>query len=206
MRTTLKEYLPPILLQSCEFPLLCKAEQPEADAIAASADEVLDAQFVETASDCGLARFEKIYGIICMDTDTVEDRRFRILARMNEQMPYTVRTLHRLLTTMCGPQGYKLELVPNDYRLTIWLLEGSLSTLRTAEELLYRILPANLVRYVHIVINRDATARIWTAGGGTQRRPHREGAAILPRGAYAHIRTAAASTLHKTFGDNEVIQ
>ena len=49
MRKKLQDYLPPILLRTCEFPLLCQGEQPEFDALAAGVTEVLNSQFVMTA-------------------------------------------------------------------------------------------------------------------------------------------------------------
>ena len=49
MRKKLQDYLPPILLKTYEFPLLCDTEQPEIDRLRDAADAVLDAQFISTA-------------------------------------------------------------------------------------------------------------------------------------------------------------
>ena len=49
MRKKLQDYLPPILLKTCEFPLLCMTGQAEIDALIASTAEVMDSQFVTTA-------------------------------------------------------------------------------------------------------------------------------------------------------------
>jgi len=51
MRKALKDYLPPILLQTVEFPLLCLSEQPEILFLLDAVEEIFDNQFVETASE-----------------------------------------------------------------------------------------------------------------------------------------------------------
>ncbi|WNX84042.1 putative phage tail protein [Agathobaculum sp. NTUH-O15-33] len=93
MRKELSLYLPPILLQTQAFQLLCSVEDPELDALFACADEVLDAQFIHTAPEQAVERYEKIYKIVPKDTETLEERRFRVLSKINAQLPYTVRML-----------------------------------------------------------------------------------------------------------------
>ena len=51
VRKKLQDYLPPILLKTYEFPLLCETEQPEIDRLRDAADAVLDAQFLSTAGE-----------------------------------------------------------------------------------------------------------------------------------------------------------
>lgn len=85
MRKKLQDYLPPILLKTYEFPLLCDTEQPEIDRLRDAADAVLDAQFISTAGETAIARYEKIFKITPMDTDTLDERRFRVLAKINAQ-------------------------------------------------------------------------------------------------------------------------
>ena len=76
MRKKLNEYLPSILLKTYEFPLLCDTEQREFDHLNAAVDEVLDAQFVSTAGERGIERYEQIFSIVPQDTDTLDERRF----------------------------------------------------------------------------------------------------------------------------------
>ena len=56
MRKKLQDYLPPILLKTYEFPLLCETEQPEIDRLHDAADAVLDAQFLSTAGEYAISR------------------------------------------------------------------------------------------------------------------------------------------------------
>ena len=109
MRKKLQDYLPPILFKTYEFPLLCETEQPEIDHLHDAADAVLDAQFLSTAGEYAIQRYEKIFGITPMDTDTLDERRFKVLTRINTQLPFSVRRLRQQLATLCGADGYKLE-------------------------------------------------------------------------------------------------
>ena len=96
MRKKLQDYLPPILLKTYEFPLLCETEQPEIDRLHDAADAVLDAQFLSTAGEYAIQRYEKIFGVVPQDTDTLDERRFKVLTRINTQLPFSVRRLGRL--------------------------------------------------------------------------------------------------------------
>ena len=111
MRKKLQDYLPPILLKTYEFPLLCDTEQPEIDRLRDAADAVLDAQFISTAGETAIARYEKIFKITPMDTDTLDERRFRVLAKINAQLPFSVRRLRQQLPdkTVWAFSGYTWE-------------------------------------------------------------------------------------------------
>ncbi len=119
MRKKLQDYLPPILLKTYEFPLLCETEQPEIDRLHDAADAVLDAQFLSTAGEYAIQRYEKIFGVVPQDTDTLDERRFKVLTRINTQPPFSVRRLRQQLATLCGEDGYKLELDGGKYTLTV---------------------------------------------------------------------------------------
>lgn len=153
MRKKLQDYLPPVLLKTYEFPLLCKTEQPEFDRLNAAATAVLDAQFVTTAGERGIARYEKIFKITPMDTDTLGERRFRVLARINAQLPFSVRRLRQQLSTLCGEDGYKLELDGGKYTLTVKVALTAKRNQQAVEELLADIVPANMVCTTSLLYN-----------------------------------------------------
>lgn len=144
MRKELASYLPSILLETYEFPLLCRTEQPEIDALHRASDEVLEAQFVATASARGLERYERIWGIFSRDTDSLEERRLRLLSRMSMQLPYTLRRLREMLTLLCGSDGFTLKLVYESYALVVRVELSARKQLGEVEALLRRMVPANL--------------------------------------------------------------
>ena len=162
MRRRLAEHLPPVLLTTCEFPLLCKAEQIEMDELASAAEGVLCDQFVTTATARGLARYEKIYGIVPQDTDTLDERRFRVLARINAQLPYTVRRLKQLLETLCGEDGYRMALSYGEYLLEVKVALTAKRNLSAVQELLREVVPANMVVSCTLLYNQHRTLARFT--------------------------------------------
>lgn len=154
MRKKLQDYLPPILLKTYEFPLLCDTEQPEIDRLRDAADAVLDAQFISTAGETAIARYEKIFKITPMDTDTLDERRFRVLAKINAQLPFSVRRLRQQLATLCGADGYKLELDGGKYTLTVKVALTAKRNQQAVEELLADIVPANMVCTTSLLYNQ----------------------------------------------------
>ena len=156
MRKKLQDYLPPILLKTYEFPLLCDTEQPEIDRLRDAADAVLDAQFISTAGETAIARYEKIFGITPMDTDTLDERRFKVLAKINAQLPFSVRRLRQQLETLCGADGYKLELDGDRYTLTVKVALTAKRNQQAVEELLADIVPANMVCTTSLLYNQHA--------------------------------------------------
>ena len=156
MRKKLQDYLPPILLKTYEFPLLCDTEQSEIDRLRDAADAVLDAQFISTAGETAIARYEKIFGITPMDTDTLAERRFKVLAKINAQLPFSVRRLRQQLATLCGADGYKLELDGDRYTLTVKVALTAKRNQQAVEELLADIVPANMVCTTSLLYNQHA--------------------------------------------------
>lgn len=156
MRKKLQDYLPPILLKTYEFPLLCDTEQPEIDRLRDAADAVLDAQFISIAGETAIARYERIFGITPMDTDTLAERRFKVLAKINAQLPFSVRRLRQQLETLCGADGYKLELDSGKYALTVKVALTAKRNQQAVEELLADIVPANMVCTTSLLYNQHA--------------------------------------------------
>lgn len=156
MQKKLNEYLPSILLKTYEFPLLCDTEQREFDRLNTAVDEVLDAQFVSTAGERGIERYEQIFSIVPQDTDTLDERRFRVLAKINAQLPFSIRRLRQQLATLCGDDGYKLEVNGGVYTLTVKVALTAKRNQQAVEELLVDIVPANMVCTTSLLYNQHA--------------------------------------------------
>ena len=156
MRKKLQDYLPPILLKTYEFPLLCDTEQPEIDRLHDAADAVLDAQFLSTAGEYAIQRYEKIFGVVPQDTDTLDERRFKVLTRINTQLPFSVRRLRQQLSTLCGEDGYRMEIDGGRYTLTVKVALTAKRNQQAVEELLADIVPANMVCTTSLLYNQDA--------------------------------------------------
>ncbi len=153
MRKQLISYLPDVLLKTCEFPLLCLAEQPEFDGFLSAAENVLDSQFIMTAPEAAIDRYERIFGIVARDTESLDDRRFQILAKINEQLPYTIRRLRVLLDSFCGAENYSVDVDHAHYILSVQFNLSAKSNF--GDELLERMVPANM--QIRIVLMTPAS-------------------------------------------------
>lgn len=160
MERKLINYLPYVVRDYAEFKGILEAEQPEIETAWDFADDLLNNQFISTAGNVGLARWEKILEIVPKGSDTLEDRRFRILTRLNEELPYTLPQLRNILETLCGSGNYSAEIVEGTYILIVKVGLEAKNNFRDVEALLNRVVPENLVIDVtqlynsHIVLSQ----------------------------------------------------
>jgi hypothetical protein len=150
MERRLIDYLPPFVQGFKEMAAVMETEQPEFELAWQNAENALADQFVMTATINGVKRWEKIYDIIPKVNDTLDERRFVVLSKMNEQPPYTLPLLKSILNTLCGEDGYTLYLNADKYQLTIKLALGNEKNYAAVVNLLDRILPANLGRNISV--------------------------------------------------------
>lgn len=154
MGKLLIDYLPPILGEVREMRTVMDAEQPEVDQLWAAFRRVLDAGFIQNADSKGLSRWEKMIGIRPKGTDTLESRRVRILARINELLPYTFRALRQMLAALCGPNGFRTVLYPERYYLEVYVALSVKGLKQEVQALLERVVPANIVLFVSLDYNQ----------------------------------------------------
>lgn len=150
------DYLPGYLKEYKEFQGISGMLQSEFDDTWKTTDFLLQESFVTTAESYGLSKWEEFLGIARNDTTTTEDRRFQIIAQLQNQTPYTYRRLVQLLTNLCGKDGYKITLDANDYTLTVLLAISRQAQFDAVESLLKEIIPANLVLTVSLEYNRHS--------------------------------------------------
>lgn len=141
----LLRYLPQIEKEIKEMNYLAQAENPELSAVLQGIQHVLQDQFVQEATENGLGRWESILKIVPKGTDTLDERRFRILVRLNEELPYTFRMLCQQLEHLCGESGYTVNLKAADYTLEVKVHLEAKSNFNDVKNMLDRITPANLV-------------------------------------------------------------
>ena len=140
------DYIPEFLKDVNEYKaILNLAEQPEMVDLFAAVDDALNDQFIVDATENGVLRWEKILNIVPKATATLDERKFAILTKVNEQTPYTMTALKQKLDSLCGEDGYDVELDSNNYVLKVKLGLGQLSNFMAAGELLKRIVPANMI-------------------------------------------------------------
>lgn len=98
----LAAYLPPFIVEYKEINITLTAENPEFVLVWKAADRALSNEFIATADEYGIGRFEKILGIYPADTDTLEARRMRVQNKWFNAAPYTIRMLAAKMAELLG--------------------------------------------------------------------------------------------------------
>lgn len=147
------DYLPPFIQEYVEMKHIMSTEQPEIDDLWTACDDVLNEQFILYASEVGVKRWESLIGITPKDTDSLDERRFKILSKMNQELPYTMTKLQEALTALCGAGNFSVKLQPADYYIEIRLALTKSKEYQDALDLLDKMIPANLIPNVSIMFN-----------------------------------------------------
>lgn len=157
----LVSYLPPYLREyNQETVAALKAENPEFGLVQEALEQVLNNEFIETADEFGLSRWERILRIHPDTADTIENRRFSIMAKMIETRPYTVPQLKNILRNLCGEDNYSVQV--SDYVLIVRIALISKSNYSDIEALLQKISPANMVIDLSLAYNQHQSLHTMT--------------------------------------------
>ena len=158
----IQEYWPSVLQEIEEFKELANAENIEINGLKESITNLIDDQFIETATERGIARRERIFKITPYADDNLETRRFRVLARENDKLPYTYRVLENKLNQLCGENGYVMTLNAGEYTLNIKIELVVKRMFDEVDKLARKMAPANLIITVELRYNQHLTLAKFT--------------------------------------------
>lgn len=147
-------YLPPIFHEIKEMIEIAKVENPLLEALWQEIENALLDQFLLSATERGIKRNEDMLHIVSMATESLETRRFMLLTRFNEQVPYTRPVLRNLLNTLLGENGYELTINAADKTLKVKIELTVKGTFEAVEQMLERITPQNMVITVELRYNQ----------------------------------------------------
>lgn len=151
------EYLPPFMQEYVEIQNIMEAEQPEIDLMWESSENALSDQFILEATEHGVKRWERMLNIAPKDTDNLDERKFRILTRLNQELPYTITKLEEALTTLCGAGEYSIDLQSGQYHIEVKLALDNQKNYQAVVDLLTKMIPANMTQFVQILYNPHMT-------------------------------------------------
>lgn len=149
--------LPQVLQPIGEFKALTQAEQKEWDGLWEAVEDATRDLSILTATEAGLTQLEKPLGIVPKGTATPEERRFVLLARYNEQLPFTRRVLEQQLENLCGKAGYFLEIDPAAKTTHVLVALVAKANFDEVKALLERVLPCNMVITLGLKYNQHHT-------------------------------------------------
>lgn len=148
------DYLPPYLKNYQELKAITDdAEQPEIESLWVSLESTMNDQFIPYATENGVSRWESILGITPKETMTLDERKFTIITRLNEELPFTQRRLEDFLKGVCGEGGYVYEAHNEDYIINIKLALANENNYQDVVNYLSKVIPANMIANVIIMYN-----------------------------------------------------
>lgn len=157
-------YQPLIIKDYKEFKEIANIENTILTDCWSGSNNVFLDQFIETLTDNGCKRWEKILNIQPKGTDTLEVRRFRIKSRINEDLPYTYKALVNVLNSLCGEGQYTINLYNNEYRLKILIELTAKKLFDEVESTVKRMIPANMILEVSLRYNQYLHFKKYTYG------------------------------------------
>lgn len=156
-RKKIIEYLPTLLQEFREFKTITLVEQTELDKMLTEVEKVLNNQFVSDADEVGVSRYEKILKIQKKATQTLDERKFKILAVINATIPYTTTTLCEQLEHLCGKNGYTVNLLNDDYTIEVKVELTAKNNFLSVKEILSNTLPCNMIVKLELKYNQHTT-------------------------------------------------
>jgi len=157
-------YLPPVMQEVREIQELYKGITPEIKALYFESQVALDECFVLSAEDYGLARMENMLGITPYPDDTVEDRRLRILTKLNGDTPYTFESLYNKLKVLCGENNVYMAYAKDIYTLDVQISLIAKRQFETVRKMLLEIVPCNIALRCLLMYNTHNTLNAYTHG------------------------------------------
>ncbi len=160
----LLSYLPPFLQEFKENRATLEAENPEFVLVWNGADRVLKNEFIETADEAGISRFESILNIMPSGTDTLESRRRRVQIRWFNKIPYTLRAFLERLAVICGDSDFTVTKEFFNYKIDITTHLEWTGQADELDRLIQEMMPCNMVVVSINKVPCRPSGSIYTAG------------------------------------------
>ena len=158
-------YLPPFMAEYKEANIALAAENPEFVLAWKAADRVLKNEFIATADEYGIGRFEKILHILPSRNDTLESRRSRVQSRWFTALPYTWRMLIQKLIALCGENDFTITKQFDFYRIDLDVHLELFGQVEELERIIEFMLPCNMVMDIQNKFDMKVEGSVWTGGG-----------------------------------------
>ena len=161
----LVSYLPPFMADFKEISVTLEAENPEFVLVWKAADRVLQNEFIESADEYGISRFEKILNILPSTEDTLESRRARVQARWFNTIPYTMKAFLAKLEALCSDSDFTVTKEYDKYTVRILTNLELFGQVEELEHIIDGMMPCNMIVISVNEIPCDAKGFAFVAGG-----------------------------------------
>ena len=161
----LVSYLPPFIAEFQEINQTLTAENPEFKIVWQAADRVLQNEFIATADEYGISRFERILKIYPSTEDTLESRRARVQARGFNTIPYTMKSFLAKLIALCGDSDFTVTKEYEKYKVEILTNLELFGQVEELERIIDSMIPCNMIVISLNEIPCGAAGFAFIAGG-----------------------------------------
>lgn len=157
-----EDYLPSRFRTIQEFYDFCMANDPEFDNAQEIREKWLNNRFPDSADVDGIKVWEKILQITPNASDTLADRRFRVISCLQKRTPYTWSQLHRMMAALCGEEGYELK--KGFFVLMVHVAMESQSQLQSVVQMLRDVIPMHILLEIvqELYYNFNETIYSWS--------------------------------------------
>lgn len=160
----LKSYLPDFLQVYKELCETLQAQNPEIQELEDLTETIKDNLFISCCDEQGIEKFERMLGLKALDGDTLDNRKFRVLSKWNNAIPYTMQVLHQKLETLCGKDGYELKIIPEQYIVVVRVALKSKRNYEMVRDMLDEVIPANMEIDLSLLFNKHELLGRYTHG------------------------------------------
>lgn len=143
---------------------------------------ILANNFVQTANEAGIAKYEKILGIVADPALDLETRRQRVLSKMAASTVFTLRVLETNLKEICDNGEYILNMNYDTFFMDIKVRVGKKGMLDVLYDLLYTMLPAHVGFYLHNHLPAISTGELFYAAAVSFRYIYRATDTVYDKG------------------------
>ncbi|MCH7321793.1 YmfQ family protein [Solibacillus sp. MA9] len=122
---------------------ICKVENSNFNQVRVDLLKLFRMRFIHETDVSGISRWENLLKMKRRPSDSLEVRRMRVLAKINNKLPYTWRSVQQLLNSILGIDNYHLNLNPQKFEVEL-LLPIEIGQYREVFEILEPMLPMNI--------------------------------------------------------------
>lgn len=160
----LVSYLPMFMQEYKEMNVTLEAENPEFVLVWKAADRTLRNEFIATADEAGISRFEGILGITPLKDETLELRRNRVQDLWFNRTPLTFRVFIERLAALCGSSDFTVTKHFLSYRIDITTNLEQQGLAEELDKLLELMIPCNMVIISNNRLSCRADSSAYVAG------------------------------------------
>lgn len=141
--------LPEYIREYREIKCLMDAENPEVQMLEDETEIIKNNQFILGCGISGIARFEKLAGIVPEPNASLEDRKRRVLEKWGTSIPYNYAGLRKRLDALCWNEGYVIRPDFDAYEIEILVSLIERGQIRDLEWICDTYIPANMELKIH---------------------------------------------------------